>query len=55
MSGATNSGTRTGLADPDVLEALQRFATLPAWLADVTSPGRVAESLRRRYPSSATA
>jgi hypothetical protein len=38
------------LDDRDVLTALDAFGVLPGWLATVTAPGRVAESLRRAVP-----
>jgi hypothetical protein len=38
------------LVDGDVQTALDAFAELPEWLAVVTAPGRVAESLRRVAP-----
>jgi hypothetical protein len=38
------------LVDGDVQTALDAFAELPDWLALVTAPGRVAESLRRVAP-----
>ena len=39
-----------GLVDGDVQTALDAFAELPDWLALVTEPGRVTESLRRFAP-----
>jgi hypothetical protein len=38
------------LVEPDARTALDAFATLPGWLADVMAPGRVAEALRRAVP-----
>jgi aminoglycoside phosphotransferase (APT) family kinase protein len=38
------------LDDRDVLTALEAFAELPDWLADVMAPGRVAAALRRAVP-----
>lgn len=43
------------LADDDVLDALETFATLPPWLAAVMEPGRVAAALRRAVPELAAA
>lgn len=43
-----------GLADSEVLSELEDFATLPPWLVDVMTPGRVAQSLRRSVPEVAS-
>ena len=45
---------RASVADKEVLAALESFAELPGWLADVVTPGRLADSLRRAVPEIAS-